>query len=384
MTTVYSRRRNIRSGPAFLPISILALILLPDLALCQSNAQSPAPAAQTFAPLPDPPKIDERRAELGKILFFDSRLSGDTANACSTCHDPGKGWADGKPLSAGYTSVEYFRNAPSLFNSFARKRLTWDARLDGSDPGTLVRDMLTEAHTMNADTRIVQERLKQVPQYADAFKAAFGADPYGGMIYGAVAEFLKTIRTTGAPFDKFLRGDTTALSAQQKVGMELFSGKAGCGMCHSGAMLSDSKPYATGVPEHPELASNASRQITMLRHYSTFGVPNFMNLRKDVGYYIVTKDEADIGKFLTPSLWDAGQTAPYMHNGVFATLEEVVEFYDRGGGQSQNKPATLKPLNLTAEEKQALVAFLQSLTGDRPAATPPNLPDYGMRAVGTN
>ena len=385
MTIVYSHRRNIRSGQlAFLSIPILALIFLPDSARGQSNASSPAPAAQVFAPLPDPPKIDEKRAQLGKILFFDSRLSGDTANACSTCHDPGKGWGDGKPLSAGYTSVEYFRNAPSLFNSSARKRLTWDARLDGADAGTLVRDMVTEAHTMNADTRIVQERLKQVPQYYDEFKASFGADPYGGMIYGAIAEFLKTIRTTGAPFDKFLRGDATALTEQQKLGMELFSGKAGCGTCHNGALLSDSRPYATGVPDHPDMAKNAARQITMLRHYATFGVPNFMNLRTDVGHYAVTKDEADVGKFLTPSLWDVGQTAPYMHNGVFATLEEVVEFYDHGGGPSPNKPATLKPLNLTAEEKQALVAFLRSLTGDRPDPTPPKLPDYGMRAIGTN
>lgn len=382
MTMVCSRPAGNRRGHQWLLISILALMVMPFSALGQSGA--PAPAAQVFAPLPDPPKIDAKRAELGKMLFFDSRLSGDTASACSTCHDPTKGWGDGKPLSAGYTSVEYFRNAPSLFNSFARRRLTWDARLDGSDPATLVRDMVTEAHTMNADTRIVQERLKQVPQYYDAFKAAFGGDPYGGSIYGAVAEFLKTIRTTNAPFDKFLRGDPAALTKQQKLGMDLFAGKAGCSACHNGALLSDSKPHATGVPEHPDMATNAARQITMLRHYATFGVPNFMNLRADVGYYVVTKDDSDIGKFLTPSLWDVGQTAPYMHNGVFGTLEAVVEFYDRGGGGSPNKSATLKPLNLAAEEKQALVSFLQSLTGDRPTVTQPSLPDYGMRVLGTN
>jgi cytochrome c peroxidase len=122
----------------------------------------------------------------------------------------------------------------------------------------------------------------------------------------------------------------------------------------------------------------------MLRHYATLGVPNFMNLRTDVGYYVVTKDEKDIGKFLTPSLWDVGQTAPYMHNGSLATLAEVVDFYDKGGGTGSNKSAMLKPLGLSPDEKGALVAFLQSLTGDKPAITPPKLPDYGTREHGKN
>jgi cytochrome c peroxidase len=98
----------------------------------------------------------------------------------------------------------------------------------------------------------------------------------------------------------------------------------------------------------------------------------------------VTKDVKDIGKFLTPSLWDVGQTSPYMHSGVFATLEEVVDFYDKGGGTTPNKSSLLKPLGLTADEKKALLAFLQSLTGDKPAITPPKLPDYAMRELGNN
>jgi cytochrome c peroxidase len=367
--------------------AFLASILLTASASPDASAQTAgsAPALQSvFAPLPDLPKIDEKRAKLGELLFFDNRLSGDTGNSCATCHNPAKGWGDGKPLSVGYTSVEYFRNAPTLFNTFARKRFTWDARLDGSDQGTLVRDMITEAHTMNADTRLVQERLKQVPQYSEAFKAAFGGDPYGGMIYGAVGEYLKTIRTTNAPFDKFLRGDAGALSDQQREGMELFAGKAGCAACHGGATLSDAKVHAIGVPDHSDLSKNAERQITMLRHYATMGVPNFMNRRSDLGYYVVTKDDIDIGKFLTPSLWDVGQTGPYMHSGLFATLEEVVDFYDKGGGPTPNKSALVKALGLSAEEKQALVAFLQSLTGDKPAVAPPKLPDYAMRGLGQN
>lgn len=330
-----------------------------------------------FSPLPDPGKVNEARAELGGILFFDNRMSGDTDKSCSTCHDPAKGWGDGNALSDGYSGVQYFRNAPGLFNAANRNTFMWDGRLDGVDLGTVVRDMLTESHTMNMDSRLAQERLKQVPEYAAMFEAAFGGDPYGGKMYGAIGEYLKTIRTENAPFDAYLKGDDSALSDQAKRGMELFAGKAGCISCHSGAMLSDGAVHATGVADNPELQVNADRQISMLRHFATMGTPNYMNLRTDVGNYVVTKDEADIGKFAAPSLWDAGQTAPYMHSGVFATLPEVVAFYNAGNDK-------IAALNLSPEEEADLVAFLDSLTGDAPAVTPPELPDYALRTVGEN
>jgi cytochrome c peroxidase len=122
----------------------------------------------------------------------------------------------------------------------------------------------------------------------------------------------------------------------------------------------------------------------MLRHYATMGTPNYMNLRSDVGHYAITKDKSDIGKFVTPSLWDVGQTAPYMHSGVFATLAEVVEFYDKGSGEASNKSALLKPLGMSDSEKTDLAAFLGSLTGDAPKVSIPQLPDYQLREVGKN
>lgn len=337
-----------------------------------------------FAPLPDPPEFNTNKARLGEMLFFDTRLSGDTGNSCSSCHDPVTGWGDGQALSAGYSSISYFRNAPGLFNVADRKFLMWDGRLDGSDLGTLVRDMITESHTMNMDSRLAQERLKQVPEYAALFEKEFGGDPYGGKIYGAVAEYLKTIRTTNAPFDAFLKGDRAALSEPAKRGMDLFAGKAGCAQCHSGSLLSDGNLYATGVPDHPDLQSEAGRQITLLRFFATMGTPNYMNLRADVGHYVVTKDKADIGKFITPSLWDSSQTAPYMHSGVFETLAEVVAFYDAGGGAAANKSPRLIPLGLTDAEKADLVTFLESLTGDAPNVIVPDLPDYQTREAGQN
>lgn len=351
-------------------------------ALTAALGAAPALAADkpALAPLPDAKQVKADRAELGRMLFFDTRLSGDTATSCATCHDPARGWGDGKPLSNGYTSIQYFRNAPGLFNAGHRTYFMWDARLDGSDAGTLVRDMLTEVHTMNMDSRLAQERLKQVPEYQAMFEKAFGGDPYGGKIYGAIGEYLKTIRTVDAPLDKFLRGDTAALGEAEQRGMELFLGKAGCAQCHSGPMLSDGKVHATGVPASAELGANAERQISMLRHFATMGTPGYMNLREDVGHYVVTKDKKDWGKFLTPSLWDVGQTAPYMHNGVLSTLEDVVAFYDKGGGERSG----LKPLQLSAAEQGDLVAFLKSMTGKAPAEKAPPLPEYKLRTVGQN
>jgi cytochrome c peroxidase len=115
----------------------------------------------------------------------------------------------------------------------------------------------------------------------------------------------------------------------------------------------------------------------MARHYSTSGMPNYMNARSDVGFYAISKDAKDLGRFQTPSIRDLKYTAPYMHNGVFKTLEEVVEFYDRGGG---GKGTDLKPLSLSAEEKRALVAFLLSLSGDPIAVADPGQPDLQVRA----
>lgn len=349
----------------------------------------PATAGEALGPLPAAPQVNQDRAALGRLLFFDARLSGDAGVSCSTCHDPAKGWGDGQALSDGYPGVLYFRNAPGLFNVAGRNTFMWDARLDGKDLGTLVRDMLVEAHTMNLDSRLGQERLKQVPEYVAMFDKAYGSEPYGGKIYGAIGEYLKTIRTENAPFDKFQNGDENALDKAALRGLVLFTGKAGCAACHSGPMLSDGDVHATGVPDNPDLITAttddaAQRQITLLRHYATQGVPNYMNLRSDVGNYVVTKDEGSIGKFATPSLWDVGQTGPYMHSGVYASLGDVVAFYNDGGGTGANKDARIKPLGLSSEEQTDLVAFLQSLTGDAPNVTVPQLPDYQLRQAGQN
>jgi len=335
--------------------------------------------AADLAPLPEA-KFNAAQAELGRFLFFDERMSGDAALSCATCHDPKKGWSDGLPLSKAYPASEYFRNSPTVLNSAFKKRFMWDGRLDGSDMGTLVRDMLTEAHTMNMDSRLMQERVKQIPEYVELWQKFRKDDPNGMRIYGVIGEFVKSIVSVNAPIDKFLKGDQGALSSTQRDGYALFKGKANCVSCHNGPLGSDGNLHRTGVPENPAVTAEPLRHITMLRHYSTSGMPNYMNTHTDVGSYAITKNAKDKGKFATPSLRDLKYTAPYMHNGMFKTLDEVVEFYSKGGGAG----AELKPLNLSDAEKRALVAFLESLSGDPVVVEKPKLPAYKVRAFGKN
>jgi cytochrome c peroxidase len=149
-----------------------------------------AQAGPDLAPMPEVKPGNAAMIELGKFFFFDNRISGDWGVSCASCHDPAKGWGDGQALSTGYPSMEYFRNAPTVINTPIPKRYLWDGRLDGSDAGTLVRDMITETHTMNMDSRLMQERLKQVPEY-NALWAKWRKDDINGMrVYNVIAEFI--------------------------------------------------------------------------------------------------------------------------------------------------------------------------------------------------
>jgi len=341
-------------------------LLLPLAAHAQTTLQALPPPASVKAPL----------AELGRHLFFEPRLSGDGSRSCASCHVPELGFADGLALSRGYNGSEYFRNTPGLASVRLKRRLTWDGRLDGSDLPTAVRDMITEAHFMNADARLIQERVRQIPGLMRLWRQAFGkdAEPYGPQIFNAIAEYLKTLDAAPTELDRHWRGETVELPATVRAGLALFAGKAGCARCHHGPLLSDGKAHRLGVPPAPAIAAEPLRSITLLRHHATLGVPNYMKERNDVGAYAVTKEEKDRGRFFTPSLRGLKFTAPYMHNGVFASLEEVIAFYDRGGGAGSEVQA----LHLTARERAALLAFLEALSAPADNAEPPQAYDYAL------
>lgn len=324
------------------------------------------------------------RVDLGRTLFFDPRLSGDGATSCATCHIPDRAWTDGRALSAGYTSVLYFRNTPTLLNAGKAPLLTWDGRFEGKDLDSVVRDHLAEAHFMNMDGLLLVERMRQVPDYEEGFKALYGGEVSFGKVLDALSQFVATLESQDHRYLKYQRGDAAALTPEELAGLELFKGKAGCSSCHSGELLTDGEYHAPGVPENSEVFSEPARHITFRRFFKQFGVGDFVTLRHDPGLFALTHDEADRGKFRTPSLLEAARTAPYMHNGAFGTLEEVVRFYDSGGGDGPNKDPGLKPLGLSAEETEALIAFLKTLGSSAGEFQKPAVPDYAPRRIGDN
>ncbi|MFQ5803383.1 MAG: cytochrome-c peroxidase [Candidatus Methylomirabilales bacterium] len=338
-----------------------------------------AGAAEKLAPLPDPPQVKPAQAKLGMYLFFDPRLSGDGAISCASCHDPQKGWANNQKndeeLSDAYPGSLYFRNAKSPVNVAFAETVYWDGRLPGKSMLQVhVRDHITETHFMNMDGRLMQERVKQIPLYVKMFKEAWNAEPSFGKIRNSIREYEKTLVSKNVPFDQYLKGDKNTLSLKAKRGLTLFKGEAGCIRCHNGAMLSDYKPYNLGVPENLKIWSDPFRHFTLRSFQLAMGIPGFARAEQDVGYYIVSKNEKDVGKFVTPSLREVSRTAPYMHNGIFKTLEEVIVFHAKGGGPD------IKPVSLSKTEVSELVEFLKSLSGDEiKAARPADMPeDYAL------
>ncbi len=305
-------------------------------------------------------KTNAAKAELGKRLFFDKRISGDAGIACSTCHKPENGYAHPDALSPGYPGNGHFRNSSTLINTAvkAKLKMPWfhDGRI-GTNLNDVTRENLTEDYIMNMDMRIMQERLKQDPVYVKMFKDAGYGEPSNGSVRKAIPEYLKTLTSKGAPFD------SGKMSVSAKAGMKLFKGKAGCIQCHNGPLLTDGKAHNTGVSENFDVFMDPMNHQAFVAFAMFQGIPNYMNLKRDPGYYNVTLNDADMGKFLTPTLRELKHTAPYMHNGTVSTLKDVVAFYNAGGGKDSNRSKLLKPLKLTDKEMTNLVAFLESLSG---------------------
>ena len=328
------------------------------IALALSAGGSAANAAEDFGPVPAI-EAKAKMAELGKRLFFDKRISGDVAISCATCHDPSQGFSDGLALSKAYPGSDGFRNTPTLINTAHKASWFHDGRL-GTNLNDVTREMITETYMMNMDMRLMQERLKQDPVYVAMFKEAGLGEPSNGGVRNAIPEYLKTLISRGSAFDQGTMSDSA------KRGFALFKGKAGCAGCHVGARFSDDKPHNTAVPDNSEIWSNPLRHITFVTYAMFMGIENYMNIRRDPGAHVRwhKADKSDVGGFMTPTLRELKQTAPYMHNGTLPTLAAVVAFYNQGGGDDANKDPAIKPLGLTWTEQADLVAFLEALSGD--------------------
>lgn len=322
----------------------------------------PAPADNPTTP---------EKVELGKKLFFDRRLSGDGTMSCVACHDPRTGFSDAEDISQHYPTTKNWRNSPTLINVGFAKFLFHDGRASSLEEQALFPIM--SSFEMNQNLDYVEEEIREVPEYLKEFSNAFGdEDTSRQRIAMALAAFQRTLVSRNSPLDRYLKGDEGALSPEMRAGLEVFRGKGGCTECHHGVNLSDDGFHALGVPENPKLLHDPRIAITMRFVGKVSGFENYRYLSEDPGRFLVTKDPEDWKAFKTPTLRDVSRTAPYMHNGVFASLEEVIDFYDRGGGPGNKE---LEPLGLSAGEKRALGAFLaDALTGEEIIIEYPEVP----------
>ena len=308
---------------------------------------------------------------LGKKLFFDRRLSGDGTMSCVTCHMPELGFSDGQAISLSYPTTSNWRNSPTLINVAFSKFLFHDGRVETLEDQALFPMM--SAFEMNQNLDYMEEEIRSVPEYVDEFRQVFGTDDITReRIAMAIAAFERTLVSRNAPLDRYLNGEGNVLSVAAQKGLDIFKGKGKCEECHYGVNLIDDRFHALNVPENPEFQADprvaaTRRFVAKLNHFE-----GFRTLNEDPGRYLITKDDKDWRAFKTPTLRDISKTGPYMHNGVFETLNEVVDFFDRGGGEGNS---ALKPLGLSTDEKKDLQTFLvEALTGDDIKIEYPKIP----------
>ena len=286
------------------------------------------------------------RVELGKRLFFDPRLSGSNFISCATCHNPALGWSDGQKTAVGHGMQVLGRATPTILNTAYQRFQFWDGRAGSLEEQAL--GPIVAAGEMNQPMDELVSELEAIPGYVEMFEAAYpgkGISP--DTIAKSIAAFERTVVATESDFDRWLTGVEDAMSKEELWGFVVFKGKGNCIACHSGHNFADDKFHNIGLK----------------------GVEN-------PGRYTIEADESLKGAFKTPTLRDIALTAPYMHNGAYDTLEEVVEHYDAGGFENAGKMSPdMKPkLNLSERDKKALVAFMKSLTGDPMEVTVPQLP----------
>ena len=312
-----------------------------------------------LAPPPVAPRKVDPKVHLGSTLFFDPRLSRTQEMACASCHDPDLAWADGRTVAFGLGRVPLSRNSPSILNTTFAETLFWDGRAGSLEEQA--RMVLLNEQEMGSSETLLKERLAAQARYQKLFQSAFGdAEVTLDRVATALAAFERTLVGGRSRFDRFLKGQTDALSDEALLGLNLFRREARCINCHNGPLLTDGRLHDIGL--------------------SYFG-----RKYEDLGRYRITQAPADAGKFRTPTLRNVTRTRPYMHNGLF-DLEGVINMYNAGmptltpKKEQQADPAfpkkspLLKPLGLNRQDVQDLLAFLESLEEPRSRMRPPPLP----------
>jgi cytochrome c peroxidase len=326
-----------------LPLALLFCFLIVGAVVANETDPWLRPAA---APAPADNLPNDARIALGEMLFFDPRLSRKANMSCASCHNPALGWSDGLPTATGFDMQTLGRATPTILNTAFNPIQMWDGR-----KGTLEEQALGPIEAggeMNMPLPEMVTRLKTIHGYAAKFEQAYpGQGISESTVARAIASYERTVLSTESPFDRWRKGDEKAMSDSAKRGFDLFTGKANCEICHMGYNFTDNGFHNIGV-------RNAGAE--------------------DVGRFAQRPLKSMRGAFKTPTLRDIALTAPYMRNGAYTTLMEVVEHYDRGGDDKSNLDINMTPLNLTAAEKADLCAFMESLTGAPREVRVPVLP----------
>ncbi|MEK6749588.1 MAG: cytochrome c peroxidase [Pseudomonadota bacterium] len=295
-------------------------------------------------PAPENNKVTPERVALGKSLFFDPRLSGSKWISCATCHNPALGWSDGLPTAIGHGMKVLERTTPTILNTAYQKSQMWDGRfatLEHQALGPIQADV-----EMNQNIDSLLEVLKSNQGYVALFEKAYPGEGINkDTLAKAIASYERTIVSSESPFDLWIKGDEKAISAAAKRGFALFEDKANCVACHQGFNFTDNGFHNVGLKGNTDMGRFAKKAIKSMK-----------------------------GAFKTPTLREVNLTAPYMHNGIYKTLTEVVEHYNRGGDEKENLDPNMKPLHLSTQEVADIVAFLNALTGPMASVTMPRLP----------
>ena len=288
--------------------------------------------------IPDHNPLTAERIELGRKLFFDTNLSSDRTMSCATCHQPSLGWSNGTQFAVGVTGEFGNRNVPTIVNASYSTRQFWDGRVASLEAQSL--GPLTNPIEMAMPTReAVLERIRENADYVRDFQQAFKTGLNIGNLARAIASFERTILLGDTPYDRYVAGDTTAMSESAIRGLTVFRKKGRCTECHKEPLFTDRQFYNLGIGMDAE--------------------------DPDVGRFAVTKIPSNIGRFKTPGLRNVTKTAPYMHDGSVKTLEEVIDIYDKGGIPNEHLSSqNIRKLELTDTEKADLLAFMvEGLTG---------------------
>lgn len=325
-----------------------SILSLSNSALGQEDYELKIPLGLKSMRIPKDNPLTAAKIELGKQLYFDKRLSIDNTVSCATCHDPDQGWSNGDNFATGIKGQRGGRSSPTIINSGYQFFQFWDGRaqqLEGQALGPIQNPI-----EMGMSLEEMEKRLNKISGYVKQFEEVFGTKPNADGVAKAIAAFERTVISGNAPYDQYKAGDKNALSEAAERGRQVFFNKAQCSACHSGSNFTDGGFHNIGI--------------------------GIKNKDPDLGRYTLSKLEGDKGSFKTPTLREIARTAPYMHDGSLKTLEEVVDYYDKGGVKNPQLDEEIFELNLSEQEKKDLVTFLKEGLSSKeyPSVEAPELP----------